>query len=576
MAYSALIQFIIFGFILLLARDYFNNTQNQDLSNKLTISDSFTIDEIKKFIYLKNKQALDLSLLNIGSERKLDSIKFVSVNNLLINSYTCDYTSHGYRLCKSKDGNFMGITPIKRKDELLGYILAKKKYNYLLSLPASHGLFIILLTVFIIFVFNSLFLLVSMKKLIGNNTKYLIRFISSHQNDKSIDISKLEIEEYKQIAHQFIDEYNQKMNLQKERLYYDARRKISEQVAHDIRSPLACLNLLLSISKTLPEKKRVLMRTSIQRITDIANVLQKKANGKESDNSSKVLGFENVMIVTQAELLVTEMRMQLVTGSNISIDLVIDKAYGLFSTIVVSEFNRVLSNIINNAIESFDSLEHNIKILISGERNSVNVFVKDDGKGIPNFILDKVGSYGFTYGKSSSKTSGNGLGVYHAKETIKSFGGTFKIESKIDIGTTVKINLPRSSPPSWFVNNIELGLFKRVLILDDDTSILSLWKDRLANYSDNKLLVKFFLEPHEFISYIDSNILDLNEDFLILIDYEFVGSTLNGLDIIENINKKSHAILVTSHFDDKDVQDKAISLGVGIIPKTIAPFVPIL
>ncbi|KTD13218.1 sensor histidine kinase [Legionella jamestowniensis] len=366
-----------------------------------------------------------------------------------------------------------------------------------------------------------------------------------------------------------------KMNIDvKKNASYEAEVRAAKQVAHDIRSPLASLNLLLSAATALPEKQRVLMRTSIQRITDIANVLQKKADNEENKND-RTSDFENVMVVTLVELLVTEIRVQLGIDTNISIDLAVDKAYGLFSVIKVSEFNRVLSNLINNSLESFDEFNHNIKISIHSENNYVIVIIEDDGKGISESILDKVGTYGFTFGKASSKTSGNGLGVYHAINTINSFGGNFIIESELNIGTKVTIKLPQSPPPSWFVNHIRVSTLKKVIILDDDPSIHSLWKERLAIFSNPDLMVEYFIEPSEMKSYLQSYLINATGNFLVLLDYEFVGNSLNGLDIIEKFRINDYSILVTSHFDDKNIQNKAKSLGVGIIPKTIVPFVPI-
>lgn len=366
-----------------------------------------------------------------------------------------------------------------------------------------------------------------------------------------------------------------KMNIDvKKNASYEAEVRAAKQVAHDIRSPLACLNLLLSAATSLPEKQRVLMRASIQRITDIANVLQKKAENKENKNDNN-LDFENVMIVTLVELLMTEIRVQLGRSLTINIDLAVDNAYGLFSKVKVSEFNRVLSNIINNSLESFDELKHNIKISISSESNNVMVVIEDDGIGIPKAILDKIGSYGFSYGKTSSKTSGNGLGVYHAINTINSFGGDFKIDSELSVGTKVTIKLPQSQPPNWFVNHIHFSSLKRVIILDDDPSIHSLWKERLSIFSKKDLIIEYLTEPSKMRSCLQSLLTNKDEHFLVLIDYEFVGNSMNGLDIIEELQINHSSILVTSHFDDKKIQTRAISLGVGIIPKTIVPFVPI-
>ncbi|MFX6861644.1 hypothetical protein ABTH25_19975, partial [Acinetobacter baumannii] len=58
---------------------------------------------------------------------------------------------------------------------------------------------------------------------------------------------------------------------------FEAEAKSAKQVSHDIRSPLASLTLLLSDMSELEEEKRNLMRSVIQRISDIANSFYDKA-----------------------------------------------------------------------------------------------------------------------------------------------------------------------------------------------------------------------------------------------------------------------------------------------------------
>ena len=94
-------------------------------------------------------------------------------------------------------------------------------------------------------------------------------------------------------------------------------------------------------------------------------------------------------------------------------------------------------------------------------------------------------------------------------------------------------------------------------------SIHELWK--LKFKQTNKELEHFFS---------GNQISKLNRECLLLCDYEFISSTENGLDIIERLNHKN-AALVTSHFENKKIQDRAKSLAVKIIPKSIVSHIPI-
>lgn len=60
-----------------------------------------------------------------------------------------------------------------------------------------------------------------------------------------------------------------------------------------------------------------------------------------------------------------------------------------------------------------------------------------------------------------------------------------------------------------------------------------------------------------------------------MIDYEFLNQTQSGLDLIEELSIGKNSILITSRFEEEKIQERCISLGVKIIPKTMAGFIPL-
>ncbi len=150
-------------------------------------------------------------------------------------------------------------------------------------------------------------------------------------------------------------------NLENKRL--ESMNHLATQVAHDIRSPLAALENILNRLNNLPEPERILTRTAVNRIKDIANNLIERnrevtANKPESREKHKVQTNEastTFLLVSLVEPLLTEKRMQFRSKIDIDIDLQQDESsYGLFSRVQPSEFKRVLSNLINNSVEALD------------------------------------------------------------------------------------------------------------------------------------------------------------------------------------------------------------------------------
>ena len=72
-------------------------------------------------------------------------------------------------------------------------------------------------------------------------------------------------------------------------------------------------------------------------------------------------------------------------------------------------------------------------------QNIVEFSVEDNGVGIPSNLMDTIGTEGFSF-----KRSGNGLGLYHAKNYLKKNSGNLEIQSSEGLGTTVKVKLNRA------------------------------------------------------------------------------------------------------------------------------------
>jgi len=72
----------------------------------------------------------------------------------------------------------------------------------------------------------------------------------------------------------------------------------------------------------------------------------------------------------------------------------------------------------------------------------VVVEVKDNGPGIPEEIRSKIFSFGFST-KDKNKAS-RGYGLHSCMDTVKKYGGTLALDSKLGEGTTFRISLPVS------------------------------------------------------------------------------------------------------------------------------------
>lgn len=355
---------------------------------------------------------------------------------------------------------------------------------------------------------------------------------------------------------------------------------ISKQVAHDIRSPLSALTMILGTTLEISEDKRLIIRNATQRINDIANHLLSSNKSTSLQQIQVNLPAKNSIELLSGvvDVLVSEKRIQYRNRMGINIEADLRNSYGIFAKINASELKRILSNLINNSVESFPSESGNILISISEsveDKSKVRIIVSDNGCGIPEHLLKRLGQEGVTFGKDGVN-SGSGLGIYHAKNTIESFGGKFEIETQVGYGTKIIMTFDRAETPSWFVDKLNIDSDVTIVCLDDDFSIHQIWAKR---FEDLKLegwigqLVNLS-SSDSLISWLTKNQNTLKKT-LYLVDYELLGQSKTGLDLVEQFRLQDQSILVTSRFEEPKIQARCAELGVKLIPKGMASLLPI-
>lgn len=358
--------------------------------------------------------------------------------------------------------------------------------------------------------------------------------------------------------------------------------RVASQVSHDIRSPLSALMMVISSLENVPQEKQLLLKSATQRINDIANDLLKGGKNKSETTfntprkNEVALSIESVLGILDP--LISEKRIQYQGKRHLEIEVEQKEIFAAFANLNIVEFQRCISNIFDNAVDALEGksgkISFVVKTLTDADEKKILIEIRDNGKGIPNHLLQKIGQEGFTYGKDGSN-SGTGLGLFHAIRTIKSFGGKLSISSEEKKGTTVSIILPEVEVPSWFAAEVNIRNKKYLITLDDDLSIHQLWELRLIEQRITDIVHRKFQNGEEFEEYVLKNISTL-KDTVFLIDYELLNQPKTGLQIIEDLAIERFSILMTSHFNDPELRQRAAKLKLRVLPKSSGGLVPII
>ena len=348
-----------------------------------------------------------------------------------------------------------------------------------------------------------------------------------------------------------------------------ALAQLASQLAHDIRSPLAALTMASRDLSPLPEETRVLLSSAVHRINDIANQLMRKPPTSHEEKE----GRKDILLPAILDSMISEKRLEYRIHDALQIDDQLDSAaYGLFVHAEPTELKRIISNLMNNAIEAGSDRDLKVGVELQKSGDWVELSIRDTGRGISPELLPKLGRRGETHGKAG----GSGLGLYHARVTLESWGGSLLIQSDAGRGTCVTLRFPPARTPAWFVESLILPNEAVLAVTDDDPLIHRIWKERIRSFGarGSGISLIHFSNPRTLMEWMNQNGKKANSRFLV--DYEFKGEDSNGLDLISQLEIADRAMLVTSRYEEPKLLERCSSLGVRLIPKGMASRVPIV
>lgn len=193
----------------------------------------------------------------------------------------------------------------------------------------------------------------------------------------------------------------------------DKQKEHIDQIHDSCEKMISLTNNLLSISRI--EQGKIKLSLEDVNLTDLISEIGKNfaAKAQEAGVSLKILPAPtNLIIYADSEKL-------------------------------ASALNNFVDNSIKYAPKGI------VEIEVIDKKISVDIIVKDNGIGIPEQYIEKIGEKFYrTQEAINIDNKGTGLGVFIAKTIIEKHGGTLLIESKLAAGTKITINLPKKAKES--------------------------------------------------------------------------------------------------------------------------------
>lgn len=220
--------------------------------------------------------------------------------------------------------------------------------------------------------------------------------------------------------------------------------EFSAGIAHEINNPLAVINVETELIQSLVQKDDDTEPIELADVNDSLGEIKKQVN-RCKEITHKLLNFarkmDSVIKEVNIHTLIDEvvgMREREASFVNIAIL----KEYQPGLPAVFSDpslLRQVILNLLNNAI---DALAQGGELVIGTrieQTDTVAIFVKDSGMGIPAENLKKIFDPFFTT-KPPGKGTGLGLSICHG--IIQKLGGNIVVDSEVGKGTIFTIKLP--------------------------------------------------------------------------------------------------------------------------------------
>lgn len=204
--------------------------------------------------------------------------------------------------------------------------------------------------------------------------------------------------------------------------------EISKKVAHDIRSPLSTLNMLAAAIEN--SEIREMQEAVTKQIDKIANDLLNFSKNQQLEEAHSLQSIKQLFyqMKKEYELKSSKRICQIIFDDQLSFDVNLPSLTVLYQNI---------NNFINNSIEANAK---NITVVLKKEED-IQISVTDDGHGMDEHTLNKVGKVEHTT-KRSDFVSGNGIALLNAQKSTSSLGWQMQLQSTLGTGTTITIIIP--------------------------------------------------------------------------------------------------------------------------------------
>lgn len=249
--------------------------------------------------------------------------------------------------------------------------------------------------------------------------------------------SKIELNEYVEIA-QLSASFNAmadgiELHIKQLKEEKEKQKDFLDRITHELKTPLTAIigyvDLIpkLQSKEDVQESLRYVAVESERLLSLVEELLKSSKYGTSTFEVSPTV--VNIKELAEEAISIVKLRLQ---------QFEIEVMNELTEVHVVADFDKtkqIFLNVLDNAIKYSDATRVRMNVIINEQE--AKVFVHDDGIGMDEDVLAEWNES--PEGKVLPSSYGNGYGLYICQEIMKKQGGSMRIESSEEMGTTICI-----------------------------------------------------------------------------------------------------------------------------------------
>ncbi|MEJ5304983.1 MAG: response regulator [Ignavibacteria bacterium] len=245
-----------------------------------------------------------------------------------------------------------------------------------------------------------------------------------------------------------LKKYVERKRILNERLD-EIRKSILYALPHEFKNPLSTMNGFLSLlldkgyEKSEEEQEEFLkyIKQSSDRlyrlVMNFLKIAELEIIETDENKIKEIRSIRNQNWKTELETILNDLSQKFNHKINYTFE-----GVNLPCPFDYNTLNIILTELVSNAIKFSPEDRVDVFVYAKATPTFFELSVEDKGRGIPEEEIERIVELFYQYNRKYYEQQGGGLGLTIVNKLVDIFNGKLTIESKVDVGTKVKIFVP--------------------------------------------------------------------------------------------------------------------------------------